>query len=377
MMLLLRKSSIISFALATLTLIYLLGHFSPFSSERKYIYGENDPHALYNPSMFSPGTTKPAGQNYTRILVMGRLSTEDISWVSKELPGLPTKIYTVDSSNSGLPANKGHEAMVYLTYIIDHYDSLPDVVLFFHPHKVTWHNNVLLDINTVITIKLMSDAHVTRQGYFNSRCHLDPGCPNWLHVDRPTWQHDLVHKPEEPALTSQLFHELHGADTPIPNAISQPCCAQFAASGPRIRQRPRQDYIHYRDWLLRTDLDDKTSGRIMEYTWQYLFTGNFEFCPSQHKCYCDGYGLCFEGGEAGLATWLSLLRSKEKVDEKLGQLDDDGESTESNQYRRLKHESKQYSARLDKMRETAVRRGFDPQIRAKECGREWKDGDGF
>ncbi|KAJ9646774.1 uncharacterized protein PV06_10477 [Exophiala oligosperma] len=327
--------------------------------------------------MFSPGTPEPAGQqNYTRVLVMGHLRNEDVSWVSRDVPGLRTKFYLVDDDTSGgLPANKGHEAMVYLTYIIDHYDSLPDVVLFFHPHKVAWHNNILLDIDTSKTLKLLSSPHVVRQGYFNTRCHLDPGCPDWLHVDRPRWRHDLKHKPEEPALTTKLFRELHGADVPVPHAISQPCCAQFAVSGERIRQRPRADYVRYRDWLLSTGLDDKTSGRLMEYSWQYIFTGNFEFCPSQHRCYCDGYGICFEG-EAGLQNWLAILKQRERLDEKLASLWDSGVRG-GEKYKRLAAKVKRKTELLDRLREDALRRGFDPALRAAECGRPWHEGDGF
>lgn len=378
-MLLFRKSTILSLILGGLTLIWLLNKFHPFSSQRVYLYGENDPSALYDASVFKPGIAKPAGQNYTRVLVMGRLLKEDVSWLDRDLPNLQKKIYTVDAPDrSGLPANKGHEAMVYLTYIIDHYESLPDVVLFFHPHKITWHNNVLLDINSAITIKLLSDAHVVRQGYFNSRCMLDPGCPNWLHVDQSKWKYDHIHKPEEPALTSTLFHDLFGAEIPIPPAISQPCCAQFAVSGERIRQRPLKDYIHYRQWLLTTPLDDKTSGRMMEYSWQYIFTGKFEFCPSQHKCYCDGYGICLEGGDEGLKAWLNILRQKELVDNQLRDLwDKGGKAREGEKYKRLKHESAQMGNRLDELRLQAITRGYDPKTRAAECGREWHEGDGF
>lgn len=368
-----RRSTILSLTLGLLTLVYLLAR---ISAKPKYIYGQNDASSLYNPSMFTPGTPKPAGHNYSRVLVMGHLRNEDVSWVSHDIPGLRTKFYTVDDSDdSGLPANKGHEAMIYLTYIIDHYDTLPDVVLFFHPHKTAWHNNILLDIDTSKTIKLLSSPHVIRQGYFNTRCHLDPGCPNWLHVDRSRWRHDLKHKPEEPALTSQLFHHLHGAGIPIPSAISQPCCAQFAVSGERIRQRPRDDYVRYRKWLLSTELDDKTSGRLMEYSWQYIFTGNFEFCPSQHKCYCDGYGICFEG-EAGLQNWLAVLKQREKLEEKLTSLWDSGVKG-GEKYKRLAAKIKQKSQLLDHLREEALRRGFDPALRAAECGRAWQEGDGF
>ncbi|KAK5202258.1 hypothetical protein LTR72_012351 [Exophiala xenobiotica] len=96
-------------------------------------------------------------------------------------------IYTVDDNKAEhkVPQNKGREAMVYLTYISDHYDILPDTVLFFHPHKATGHTNVLLDLDGVKPIQKINPGRVAKEGYFNARCHHDPGCPNWLHVDRP------------------------------------------------------------------------------------------------------------------------------------------------------------------------------------------------
>ncbi|KIV96151.1 hypothetical protein PV10_00054 [Exophiala mesophila] len=387
---LLRRPSLTLTLLIIITIVLIQQlNLNPFS--KSPYYGQTT--QLYDPNVFEPGVAKPAGSNYSRVLVMGHLQSEDVSWVARELPEFDTHIYVVDKPDpitsdhdpSRLPANKGHEAMVYLTYIIDHYTSLPDVVLFFHPHRIAWHNNILLDLDTVKTIKLISSPHVVRQGYFNSRCHLDPGCPDWLHVDRPRWRWDLHRKPEEPVLTSELFRELHGPNqhtdptwhppVQLPAHISQPCCAQFAVSGDRIRARPRDFYIRYRDWILATPLDDKTSGRLLEYSWQYMFTGNFEFCPNMHHCYCDGYGLCFEG-DAGLEHWLRVLRVREKVDEKRVKLHDRGQA-DGEKYKALLAESNRLTDELDHLRELALIRGFDPRIRAQEVGRVWHEGDGF
>lgn len=379
-MLLIRRSSLITLAIFLFTAILLIHQLglNPFNVKRRY-YGQTTP--LYDDKIFQAGVPKAAGSNYSRVLVMGHLQSEDVSWVGRELPELDTKFYLVDDpkgNKSILPANKGHEAMVYLTYIIDHYSHLPDVVLFFHPHRHAWHNNILLDIDTAKTIRLLSSPHVVRQGYFNTRCHLDPGCPNWLHVDRPRWQWDLYHKPEEPVLTSRVFHELHGSPDfvpAIPPHISQPCCAQFAVSGERIRGRSRDFYIRYRDWILSTDLDDKTSGRLLEYSWQYIFTGNFEFCPNTRVCYCDGYGICFEGDQ-GLDAWLALLKQREKVDDEKVKRYDKGKGR-GEKYKALMAESKRLTAELDRLREIALTRGYDPKTRAQEVGRPWSEGDGF
>lgn len=44
--------------------------------------------------------------------------------------------YIVDEPNPSdgyrVPVNQGREAMAYLTYIIEHYDKLPDYIVFVH-----------------------------------------------------------------------------------------------------------------------------------------------------------------------------------------------------------------------------------------------------
>ncbi len=146
-------------------------------------------------------------------------------------------------------------------------------------------------------------------------------------------------------------------------------------SGERIQGREKAFYERYRDWLVETELGDQTSGRIMEYSWQYLFTGLWEHCPSQHQCYCEGYGICFEGREVGLQAWLGVLRARERVDEKIRGLERRGKMGKG--YGALVGESERIGRRLGEMRDEALRRGGDPKVRAEECGRIWREGDGY
>ena len=115
----------------------------------------------------------------------------------------------------------------------------------------------------------------------------------------------------------------------------------------------------------------------MEYTWQCIFTGQSEFCPSQHQCYCDGYGICFGGTtDAALQNWLDLLKKRERADAEFAGLPQSSpEDLRSLTAARVERDA--LNAELDRLKREAYRRGEDPRNRALECGRPWNDDDGF
>jgi hypothetical protein len=57
------------------------------------------------------------------------------------------------------------EVMVYLSYIIENYNKLADVNIFMHAHRHAWHNNELLDHDSVQVIGRLSAERVQREGY--------------------------------------------------------------------------------------------------------------------------------------------------------------------------------------------------------------------
>ncbi|KAJ9612158.1 hypothetical protein H2200_003755 [Cladophialophora chaetospira] len=322
---------------------------------------------------YRPGTPKPHGQSYTKTVVVARQASEDVAWLENSGLNVTKAIYVVDkplSPGYEVPLNKGHEAMVYLSYIIDYYDSLSDVTIFVHAHQITWHNNDLLDSDMITHIKHLSEAHVTRVGYFNLRCHHEPGCPDWLHLDRPDDQLDMHRKMEERAFSLAVWKELH-PNVPPPKAISQPCCAQFAVSRDRIRAIPRAEYLRYRNWILGTDLSDTFSGRVMEYSWQFLFAGVPELCPEMHVCYCDGYGICF-GDAVKFQDWFDTRAEMRKLNAEAAEMA--GVPAEAEAKRAKAHEM---DVHLERLKREAFDRGKDPRLRAQEVGRVWREGDGF
>ena len=261
---------------------------------------------------------KEKEEDYTRTLVIPRMKDEDISWIARELPDLNVTVYVANDPSTLLhsPKNKGHEVMVYLTYIIDHYDNLPDVIMFMHAHRWAHHNNELLGYDAPQMIKRLSNSHVIQQGYVNLRCHWSPGCPEWLHPHKNN-EDELIEKQEEAVLV-ESWEELFPSE-PLPPTLAQPCCAQFALSRKRIHSLPLSRFIFFRDWILQTPLSDYVSGRIWEYSWQYLFSSQGVSCPPEHLCYCNAFRVCF-GGASELNSYKDLQRTKLEYEKQINEV---------------------------------------------------------
>jgi Protein of unknown function (DUF3431) len=340
---------------------------------------------------FVPGTPKPNGSNYTRMLVIPRTTAEDVSWIDEENLHVIKAIYVVDEPKSELktPKNKGREVMVYLTYIIDHYDVLPDISIFMHAHRWSWHNNEILNNDAAEMIRRLSSEKVIREGFMNMRCHWNPGCPDWMH---PGVVEDDMNKHEE-NLMVRCWAELFPGEA-APTLLAQPCCAQFAVSRERIRAVPLARWSFYRDWLLRTELSDFLSGRIWEYLWQVAFTGEAYVCRDEHECYCDGYGICFDDKPAydryfearglrseyqgQLDAYWSRIRAWERFRES-GWTDrvEEMEEPGSGKDEELRVKVEELDRELEEKRQGAVQRGTDARFRAQIAGRAWEEGDGF
>lgn len=357
------------------------------------------------PTTASP--TPPNARNTTRALIIARLKDEDTSWADtlhESHPDLTIDqlaIYTVNDPylfpytvndtnyNYSVPQNKGHEVMVYLTYIIDNYENLPDIMAFMHSHQFAWHNDDILDWDAAQMLRRLSPERVMREGFMNMRCNWSPGCPDWMH---PGTVEADAEKQEETMLArswSELF-----PDEPVPPVLAQPCCAQFALSRERVLAIPKSRYIYYRDWLLRTDLSDYISGRVWEYLWHVVFTGQSVFCPKQNVCYCDGYGLCF-GGEKELDYFFGIRFQRNDLEAELKKWRENAQKIEDARARGALDELAEIEVPevgrdvvlqglideknqiLATLKAEAMERGKDPRNRAKEAGRPWKEGDGF
>jgi hypothetical protein len=236
----------------------------------------------------APGPTATRGA-IQKDLIVASMIGDNTTWLYDSLPDWHKSIYIVDDKYADLTVstNKGRESMVYLTYIIDNYDHLPDYMLFIHSQRYQWHNDDPY-YDGVPMIKRFQLPYLDLIGYVNLRCAWVLGCPDEIHPMTDTNSDDTVHA--GPYYFNGFKELFPGANVPETVAVS--CCAQFGVARWKIRERPKSDYERYKQWLLKTDLDDAMSGRIMEYSWHMIFGMDPIHCPSAAECYCNVWGLC-------------------------------------------------------------------------------------
>ncbi|KAI9891688.1 MAG: hypothetical protein M1814_002438 [Vezdaea aestivalis] len=226
-------------------------------------------------------------------LVIAAVRAHNTTWVQRELPEWGYAIYVADNpkAEGGVPKHKGREAMVYLTYIIDNYYNLPNLMVFLHGRRWQWHNDdpdwgktvfatfrvgqgLIPHADTVATIKRLQLPYVRETGYVNLRCHWESNaCPASIHTnpsERPELEEGQS-KNDAEAYYAEVWKEMFPTD-PLPQVVGQTCCAQFAVTKERVQRRKLEEYERIRNWLLHTPIRDSISGRILEYSWHSKFS---------------------------------------------------------------------------------------------------------
>lgn len=190
------------------------------------------------------------------------------------------------NANYTVLKNEGHEASVYLTYIINHYWDLPDYMVFIHAKRYQWHNDDPM-FDGVPPIKNLRLEAVDKRGYVSLRCNQAPGCPVGV---RPQTEGKDVNFQWSHLLAKKL-HDFF-PEQQVPNVIAAPCCAQFAVSGAQVRLQSPQKYEQIREWIWHSHVHDQTSGTVIEYIWHMIFGKPPVYCLDVRDCYCQDFGLC-------------------------------------------------------------------------------------
>lgn len=197
------------------------------------------------------------------------------------------------------PANKGNEAISYLTYLYDFYDSpsLADISIFIHDSDPTWHIDGVLDHSTKQALNNLDLQEIRERGYINLRTSWENACPVWINTSVTLGDEVYNEKlrEEEPFIRDaikDIFPERE-----VPRGLASPCCSQFAVTKERIKSVPREKYKKAMEWLVNTELESKISGRVWEHLWHWLFLGKDVDCPQEWRTLCVWYHICFEDDE--------------------------------------------------------------------------------
>ncbi|OCL02316.1 hypothetical protein AOQ84DRAFT_443459 [Glonium stellatum] len=223
-------------------------------------------------------------------LVVASLVGDDTSWLNEFLFDWKTNIYVVNDPSAPLtvPKNKGREAMAYLTYIIDRYNTFPDIAVFIHSLRYQWHNEDPM-YDGVPVLRSLRLNHVQKRGYISLRCTWALGCPAELHPLTPSKAAD--DRSQNEAAYSSVFRTLFPGTT-VPEVVGAHCSSQFAVSRERVHERSKSEYERIRNWLLETQLADQISGRVLEYSWHIIMQMPAVDCQPAGQCFCETFGLC-------------------------------------------------------------------------------------
>ncbi|XXG93826.1 hypothetical protein Hte_000075 [Hypoxylon texense] len=255
-----------------LACIFFVGTWLLWPVEIRYLVPVDLPAA----AAASNATGPPSARRETEIVVAST-TREDPSWVYRHFPHWNPQVYVSDnrSATPAVPQNKGREAMVYLTYIIDHYDNLPETVLFVHASRFQWHNDDP-DYDIVPTLRNFRLPYLREAGYANLRCAWAVGCPAEIHPveDEEDRDGDEAQQRKgtdrKPVTTKSIFRRAFQEllpEVPVPPVVAVGCCSQFGVTRAAIKRHPRGKYLRFRNWLLNTPLDDSLSGRVLEFSW--------------------------------------------------------------------------------------------------------------
>lgn len=191
---------------------------------------------------------------------------ENLEWVNNINFDGEIVIYSKTINNNDgrfIPVNKSQEVPMYLKYIIDNYDSLPNKTLFLHGHSDSPHQdfeskyiceNLNWEFSDYFSVNKRGWYQEVSKNYETWRAH-GVWLKNYWHLFE-----DYLKFPE--------------------NGLQFYSGAQFLVSKKLILQYPKSFYEKLYNWSITENINippqtsDEISSRIFEYTWHYIFTKN-------------------------------------------------------------------------------------------------------
>lgn len=182
-------------------------------------------------------------------------STEWSSKFHDVIDGAKVIVYDKEHPENpyNVPVNKGNEASVYLKYIMDFYDDLPDYVFFIHDEEYSWHH-------TGSIIDRFKEAYLLERPFVNVN-HFIMGSlyTNIYHFELLLWYNEYIE--------TYIPYDL------LPNpdwTNGHRGAAQFLVKREAILKRPKKFYEDLYNWMITTQESNFITGRFMEWSW-HLF----------------------------------------------------------------------------------------------------------
>lgn len=190
---------------------------------------------------------------------------KDISWIDKIDKNIDVEVYSsnkdFDTSiykNITITPNKGMDSIMYLSYIVNNYYSLPDRILFVHHHEYDWTQNYSLPF-TINNLKWDCDDYfsIGKREYYGDvlKQTINEPVDRVANLLKNNWYifKEHIEYPEE------LYY--------YPGT-------QFCISKNLILQYNFEYWEGLYKWVLSNNLEDYDCGRIFEWCWHYILTKN-------------------------------------------------------------------------------------------------------
>ncbi|KAF2703229.1 hypothetical protein K504DRAFT_538993 [Pleomassaria siparia CBS 279.74] len=178
-----------------------------------------------------------------RLLVVAALEHEHVSWVSESFPSWQVAVYPMAAGFSRLDErggiiDRGPIANAYFAYLVENCFNLPPTMVFLTPHRNT-------EADTKTKAKAQTNLSLGKYRLLDEYRVVEVAVPK-------AWE--------------ALF-----PDTPVPERLAAPCCAEFAVSRDQVRRRTIEEYKRFWEWLNKTSVDDETVGLVLEALWHMVF----------------------------------------------------------------------------------------------------------
>lgn len=244
-----------------------------------------------------------------RMLVVAR-TDEDVSWLSVFLSDIPHTVYQAGWTEEKrakwvgpLPQHKAaphaKETNVYLQYIVDNYDRLPETVVFMHAHRHGWHMKDKVPLLQRLRWGQIGFANLRHQGFKDWDC----GSPFKRKFFPCGWEGAIV-TPRQP-FTKTFFQQPQPGPVarysmnvhrfwrvlfqdelgPLPELIYTQCCAEFVVSRDRILAHPKAFYKRILAKINSYNLKQFSYELALafEYSWHIIF-GEPPVSPPVAEC---------------------------------------------------------------------------------------------